>query len=151
VNTLQISRYAMAAAGTAVMLSVGYVSAGQPRQTVQSVPSGSSSVTITKVPPRGEGADTRGDIEGKVDGVENPASYKVVIYAHTNRWYIQPEADSPFTEIDVKGHWTNWTHLGYRYAVLVVRPGFKPPRELRALPEVKDDVVAKTEVAAASR
>jgi hypothetical protein len=111
----------------------------------------SATVTITKAPPAGKGADSRGNIEGRVEGLPNPDTYRVVIYAHTDRWYIQPEVDSPFTNIDAKGHWTNWTHLGGRYAALVVRPSYKPAPELRALPPIGGDVIAQAEAPASSR
>ena len=111
----------------------------------------SATVTITKAPSAGQGADSRGNIEGTVEGLQNPETYKVVIYAHTDRWYVQPEVDSAFTDIDAKGHWSNWTHLGGRYGVLVVRPSYKPAPRLQALPLVGGEVIARAEAAASSR
>ena len=48
-------------------------------------------------------------IEGRVSGV-NPAKFRIVIYAHTNEWYVQPFATSPLTGINGDGSWENDTH-----------------------------------------
>lgn len=105
-------------------------------------------VTITQIPPRGEGEDSQGNIAGSVTGVAAPEKYKIVIYTHTNQWYVQPLIDAPYTPINEDGTWSNWTHLGYRYAALLVRPSFQPKATLLALPQVGGDVIAKVEVAA---
>src|SRR5262245_36650202 len=93
-------------------------------------------VEFTRVPAQGQGSDSRGDISGRVSGLDAPQNYKVVLYCHTDRWYVQPEAASPLTDIAKDGTWSNWTHLGGRYAALVVQPTFQPTATLQALPAV---------------
>jgi hypothetical protein len=89
-------------------------------------------------------------IEGRVSGV-NPAKFRIVIYAHTNEWYVQPFATSPLTGINGDGSWENDTHLGDRYAALLVKPSYQPPQITDALPNIGGDVVATTNMAPSSR
>jgi hypothetical protein len=105
-------------------------------------------VTITVVPPAGQGSNSNGNIAGQVSGISNPSQYRIVLYSHTDKWYVQPEIDSPYTDIDENGHWNNWAHLGSRYAAILVRSSFKPASTLRALPSVGNDILAKKEVPA---
>ena len=102
-------------------------------------------VSFDRVPLQGAGDDSRGDISGSVSGLEKPGQYKIVIYAHAHRWWVQPTADKPLTDIGVDGKWSNWTHLGNRYAALVVKPGYQPPNNPQSLPEVGGDVIAVVE------
>jgi len=102
------------------------------------------------VPPSGGGPDSQGDIAGDVEGVTNPEALKVVLYVHTDRWYVQPLADSPYTDIAKDGKWSSWTHLGRRYAALLVLPSYHPEEKPLSLPPVGGDVLAKTERAASS-
>jgi hypothetical protein len=108
-------------------------------------------IDFTQVPVSGEGPDSRSDISGKVIGLPNPGGYKVVIYTHADQWYVQPLADDPYTDIAPDGRWSNWTHLGRRYAVLVVRPAYRPSAKTQALPKVGGDVIARAEVVARGR
>ena len=103
---------------------------------------------FTKVPGSGEGPDSRGDIGGRVQGLDRPDGYKVVIYAHTDAWYVQPLGTDSGTAIAADGRWSNWTHLGHRYAALVVRPSFTPSAKAQSLPAVGGDVVARFETSA---
>lgn len=105
-------------------------------------------IEFTQVPVAGEGLDSRGDIAGRVIGLTKPGGYKLVIYAHTDQWYVQPLADEPLTDIAADGRWSNWTHLGRRYAVLVVRPEFRPSAKTQTLPRVGGNVIARAEVVA---
>jgi len=43
-------------------------------------------------------------------------------------------ADRPFTEIQDKSRWSNWTHPGSEYAALLVAPDFHPPPTTDELP-----------------
>ncbi len=118
-------------------------------QMLSALPSQGANVEISLVPGCGGGADAQGNIGGVVTGLEFPEHYKVVVYAHTDWWYVQPMADSPSTDIGSDGKWSNWTHLGSRYAVLVVKDSFSPPARVQTLPSPKDnqDVIAKSETA----
>jgi hypothetical protein len=69
-----------------------------------------------------------------VQGIYNPTNYRVVVYAFTDRWYVQPTGDEPLTLIGSDGSWENITHLGSEYAVMIVASSFKPPISSDALP-----------------
>ena len=105
-------------------------------------------IEFTEVPKAGAGSDSQGNIAGVVKGISNPENYKIVLYAHTDWWYVQPLTDHPYTDINSEGVWSNWTHLGYRYAALVVRKSFHPKAKIKVLPHVGGDVIAKGEIAA---
>jgi len=70
---------------------------------------------------------------GKVDGV-NAEDCKVVLFAGTNTWYVQPYMDSYDTPIKEGGTWRNDTHLGAQYAALLVKKSYKPPMTTGKLP-----------------
>lgn len=100
-------------------------------------------VRITEVPPAGAGPDSRGSIRGTVKNLQDSEPYKIVIYAFTDKWYVQPVADQPFTDIAADGTWSNWTHLGSAYAALIVRLPYTPPAVTEALPAVGGTVLAR--------
>src|SRR5712691_7788822 len=80
------------------------------------------SIAITSVPtynPAG-GEDKMETVSGTAGGCAN---CRVVIYVRTNKWWVQPFADSPFTPVK-DGKWSTDTHLGHEYAALLVRPAF---------------------------
>ena len=104
-------------------------------------------IQITLVPPRGEGSDSNGTIGGKVSGV-NPKECKVVIFARTDKWYVQPTSASPHTPIGEDGQWETDTHLGYEYAALLVKPSYEPPSTTGILPKVAGAVLAMDRVPA---
>jgi len=101
-------------------------------------------VVFTNVPKSSEkgGPDSRGEITGRVEGLATPEHCKVVLYTHTDAWYVQPLVSDPLTEIQSDGTWSNWTHLGRRYAALVVKSGFQPPAKTQTLPPVGEQVLA---------
>lgn len=107
-------------------------------------------IEFTEVAPRGEGPESQGNIAGRVVGLTDPGKYRLVIYAHTDWWYVQPLISSPFTSLAEDGKWSTWTHLGHRYAALVVRPSYRPPEKVQSLPPVGADVLAVAEVPAVS-
>lgn len=94
----------------------------------------SATVRIIEVPSSGAGPDSVGMIAGKVEGLQDPQQYKMVIYAFTNMWYVQPTRDNALTAINPDGSWSNSTHLGSAYAALVVKPTYKPPFQAESLP-----------------
>ena len=105
---------------------------------------------LTEMPSRVEvtgPSEERQRIGGRVTGVLNPRLLKVVIYAHTNQWYVQPFTEQPFTELHADGSFAGETHNGDRYAVLVVQPAYQPPAQPNALPTSGGDVIAVFEVA----
>jgi hypothetical protein len=99
-------------------------------------------VKFTKVPASGQGENSEGEIAGQVSGLTSSTDCRIVLYAMTNQWYVQPLVDAPFTDIDPRGEWSSRVHLGYKYAALLVRPSFKPKATLGSLPGVGGDVLA---------
>jgi hypothetical protein len=96
------------------------------------------SIDFKEVPIAGRGgADSAGTISGKVTSA--PRGSRIVIYTHSGeRWWVQPEAEHPFTSIAADGSWTTPTHLGMEYIALLVPPFYKPQATLLDLPEVGD-------------
>lgn len=105
-------------------------------------------IRITIVPPHGGGADTWGRMAGVVKGITNPEQYRVVVYAITDQWYVQPWTVSPFTKISKNGKWKTGTHLGWEYCALLVKPGYSPEsvRSCYDEPEVGGEILAMTRV-----
>jgi hypothetical protein len=104
-------------------------------------------IAITRAPSKGAGPDRMEAIAGTVDGV-NVKDCRVVVFARTNTWYVQPFAASPYTTISNDGKWETDTHLGDEYAALLVKPSYKPPDTTDTLPEVGGDVLAIVRVPA---
>ncbi len=101
---------------------------GSTRPTVE------TSVVFTRLPPAGEGSSERLDpIEGRVSGAR--PGQRVVVFAHSGVWWIQPLADHFLTEIRADSTWKTATHPGSEYAALVVDASWRPPPTLDALPE----------------
>src|SRR5262249_36432658 len=67
---------------------------------------------------------------------------RIVVYARSGKWWVQPLVSQPFTEVRRDGKWTNATHLGTEYAALLVGPGYHPPANMDALPSTGGDVAA---------
>jgi len=100
-------------------------------------------IAITSVPtdPPGESMASE-PIKGTV-GVVNPQDYKVVIYARGgDKWWVQPTAASPLTDIENDGKWESETHGGTEFAALLVKPSYKPQATLWTIPGVSGDVIA---------
>jgi hypothetical protein len=92
-------------------------------------------ISISTVPRSGTGEDAMETIAGSAKGIDDPQQYRVVIYAFSdNVWYVQPQADQPFTIIQTDGSWSTETHLGSEYASLIVRPTFRPRPQNGSLP-----------------
>ena len=107
-----------------------------------------AAIRITLIPPYDAigGPASRADIEGEVEGVEQPGNFRVVIYALTDMWYVQPLDTAPFTDIGQDGTWSTWTHGGTHYALLLVRTSYKPSAMLNSLPPIGGDVLATAKV-----
>src|SRR5262249_10867027 len=86
----------------------------------------SPSVEFTGIPPTNPGGPlAMGSIAGRVTGSHE--GLKVVLYARSGRWYVQPYLDQPFTDIKPDSSWSSPTHLGTDYAALLVQPDYVPP------------------------
>jgi hypothetical protein len=91
------------------------------------------SIEFTRVPPAAEGGPDKLDIiEGRVVGAH--PGQRVVLYARSGTWWVQPLVVEPFTTIQPDSKWTNTTHLGTEYAALLVEPGYRPLATINALP-----------------
>ena len=112
---------------------------------IQSTPSslkGLPKISITRVPEAEPPEGTfMGTIQGKVSGV-SPKDTRVVLYAHTDAWYVQPNVASPFTEIDADGSWETEVHLAVEYAALLVDTSFRPHARMSELPPLGREVKA---------
>jgi hypothetical protein len=76
----------------------------------------------------------------------DPNTTKVVIYALTNQWYVQPLVDSPFTNIAADGSWTSSTYPWSRLVVLLVNPANYTPAAIEVTnPALDPGVLASTE------
>jgi hypothetical protein len=104
-------------------------------------PRGTPSIEFTKLPPSGEGSPDRLDpIEGRVI---NPApGERIVLFARSGIWWVQPTVDQPFTNIQSNATWKNLTHPGSAYAALLVKPSYLPPTTSNAAPAKGGDIVA---------
>src|SRR6516165_4582367 len=100
-----------------LILAAGLAAHGCHSQTT----SASTSIEFTTVPQAGEGgSEAITTIEGRVRGAQ--PGEKIVVLAKTDRWWVQPLADQPFTPIREDSTWRNSTHYGMEYAALLVGP-----------------------------
>jgi len=111
---------------------------------------GDLGIVITDAPLSGGGASSRGIIKGRASGGD-PRQTRVVIYSHTDRWYVQPYDVRPYTTIRSNGVWAKTIHLGETYAALLVKRSYIPPPTLDVLPPVGEYVLAVTTAAASER
>ena len=79
-------------------------------------------------------------IEGRVSGAR--PGQRIVLFARSGEWYVQPFTDQPFTEIQPDSTWRNSTHLGTEYAALLVEPGYLPPASTDVLPDKSATIFA---------
>lgn len=98
-------------------------------------------ITFTEIPPAGVGGPVRtAVIAGRVDGA-GPGD-RIVLFAKSGEWYVQPLRDEPYTGIDRQGRWRSTIHLGTEYAAIVVRDDYRPPDAASGLPERGPRVLA---------
>jgi len=86
------------------------------------------------------GARDMATISGRVTGAV--PGQRIVLYARTEGWWVQPLASDPYTTITPDATWRSSTHLGAEYAALLVDPGYEPPPRTDALPAAGNGVVA---------
>jgi len=91
------------------------------------------SIEFTHIPASAEGSpDKLEAIEGRVSGAR--PGQRVVLFARSGIWWVQPFADRPFTMIQPDFRWTNLTHPGSAYAALLVDSQFHPSSTASVLP-----------------
>ena len=79
-------------------------------------------------------------IAGRVEGAR-PGD-RIVLFAKSGQWSVQPLRSDPFTAIDAQGRWRRTIHLGTEYAAMVVRNDYRPPPTTRVLPNLSARVLA---------
>ena len=92
------------------------------------------SIELTRVPRAAEGGPQSSlqPIEGRVFGARS--DHRVVLYARSGAWWIQPFVDRPFTSIEPDGRWKNSTRAGTEYAALLVDAEYVPPPRTDFIP-----------------
>jgi hypothetical protein len=99
------------------------------------------SIQITQVPPVNPGGPVQLDfIEGRATNF-GPGQ-RIVLYARSGIWWIQPFANQPFTQIQPDSTWKNSTHLGTEYAAILVDASYQPPSKVATLPVEGGGVLA---------
>jgi hypothetical protein len=102
-------------------------------------------IEFTRVPPAGDGSpDKLETIEGRVRGAR--ADERIVLFARSGTWWVQPLATQPFTVIQPNGLWQNTTHPGSAYAALLVKSDYHTPLVVDTLPERGGPVLAVSTV-----
>src|SRR5262245_7623026 len=100
-------------------------------------------IEFSQVPRAGLGGPEKFEtVVGRVTGAR--PGRRVVLFAKSGKWWVQPLAMKPFTEIRADSTWTNRIHMGTEYAALLVEPDYKPPATTDSLPARGGAVVAIT-------
>jgi signal transduction histidine kinase len=91
-------------------------------------------IEFTHVPTTGAGDPKNVNaIRGRVIGAK--PGQRIVLYTRDETtWWVQPQVDHPFTDIQENSTWANSTHPGNLYAALLVGPDFQPPATAEVLP-----------------
>lgn len=98
-------------------------------------------IEFSHVPAADEGGAVRlGTIEGRVTGAR--PGQRIVLYARSGDWYVQPFTDEPFTAIQADSTWSSSTHLGTEYAALIVDAEYRPSARTPSLPGIGGGVAA---------
>lgn len=99
------------------------------------------SVQILHLPEADPGGPLKMDfIEGKAQ-ITAPGD-RIVLYAKSGVWWIQPFNNQQFTKIQTDSTWKNTTHLGTDYAAILVSRNYQPQPRLQTLPSVGNGVLA---------
>ena len=99
------------------------------------------SIEFSRIPSGGEGSpDKLEPIEGRVRDAR--PGERIVLFALSGVWWVQPFATEPFTAIQPDAKWKNSTHPGSAYAALLVESRYRPPLTLSTLPEKGGPVLA---------
>lgn len=98
-------------------------------------------IDFITIPAASEGGpETTGTIAGRVADAE--PGQRIVLYAKSGLWYVQPLYDAPFTALAPDGSWTAATHLGTDYAALLVEPDYHPSGTMINVPPDGAGVIA---------
>ena len=129
----------LAGAGVAVLSGCGHTKA-----------SVEPSIEFVHVPPAGDGSPQKlEEIEGRVTGAS--PGQRIVLFALSGVWWVQPVTEHPFTTIQADSTWKNSTHPGVAYAALLVDSRYRPPLTANTLPEKGGPVAAVATVSGAQQ
>jgi hypothetical protein len=102
---------------------------------------GPPTVVFSKVPVADEGGPSSWAlVEGHALGAR--PGQRIVLFAKSEVWWVQPFAYQPYTTIGDTGEWVAKTHLGTEYAALLVDPEYHPASIMTVLPKLGGGVVA---------
>ena len=88
------------------------------------------SIVFVHVPPSEAGGPELLDhFSGRV--IDGPTGTRIVAFAENGDWWVQPFRSRSFTDVGADGSWETATHLGKKYAVLLVSSGLYPARTHR--------------------
>lgn len=73
--------------------------------------------------------------------VDDTSLYKVVLWAKTDRWYVQPSYAEPFTPIFISGLWSNATNPWDRIVALLVDTTYIPGSVREEHPSAANGVI----------
>jgi len=91
------------------------------------------SIAFTRIPPASQGGREKVDtISGTVRNAR--PGQRIVIYARSGPWWVQPWPDRPFIPIQTDSTWRTETHLGFEYAALLVDADYQPLPTLDVAP-----------------
>ena len=108
------------------------------------------SIQFTTVPPAAVGGSERmSRIAGRVTGAWR--GHRLVLYARSGVWWVQPMTVQPFTAVQANGTWETTTHLGSEYAALLVDEAFRPPDTTESLPKAGGPVLTVATVKGGGR
>jgi hypothetical protein len=103
--------------------------------------SATPSIEFTKIPLSAQGGSDKVDVlAGRV--MQAKTGQRLVLYAKSGIWWVQPLAAKPFTSIRPDSTWENSTHLGTEYAALLVAPTYAPEAVLAELPRLSGQILA---------
>jgi hypothetical protein len=98
-------------------------------------------IEFTKIPPAAQGGREKVDtISGRVAGAR--PGQKIVIYARSGPWWVQPWPDKALIPLQSDSTWTTPTHLGFEYAALLVEPDYQAPSTMDVAPSQGGSVAA---------
>jgi hypothetical protein len=91
-------------------------------------------IEFSLVPPEGDGSpDQLRKIEGRVTGAMS--GDRIVLFARSGVWWVQPFGSQPFTEIQTDATWKSQSHPGSAYAAMLVDARYHPPLTVQELPD----------------
>lgn len=98
-------------------------------------------IEITTIPEAAPGGTDRlVPIAGRVTGAQ--PGQRIVLFARSQVWWVQPFTVRPFTEVRADGTWENTVHMGTEYAAVLVSSDYKPPVTVQSLPRPGGPVAA---------